>query len=124
MMVAVEMRYASVAACAVALLGLDWWPRLYNPNYARMLQGTAIAVLSLSVFAAMRVHTLLDPGAALGLLVLVTLFSATLAVKQNALGLPLALWSRWCRNAHKTVTNKCCVVGCSIPVQSTRRCPS
>jgi hypothetical protein len=86
MMVAVEMRYASVAACAVALLGLDWWPRLRNPNYALMLQGTAIAVLSLSVFAAMRMHTLLDPGAALGLLVLVTLFSSTLAVKQDALG--------------------------------------
>jgi hypothetical protein len=51
-----------------------------------MLQGTAIAVLSLSVFAAMRVHPLLDPGAALGLLVLVTLFSAILAVKQDALG--------------------------------------
>ncbi|HZX15442.1 MAG TPA: DUF2339 domain-containing protein [Pseudomonas sp.] len=85
--VPVELRYASVAASAVALLALGWWLRLRNPNYALMLQGTGIAVLYLTVFAAMRLHPLLDPGVALGLLVLVTVFSAILAVKQNALGL-------------------------------------
>ncbi|VXD03659.1 conserved membrane hypothetical protein [Pseudomonas sp. 9AZ] len=88
--VPVEFRYASVAASAVALLGLGWWLRLRNPNYALMLQGTGIAVLYLTVFAAMRLHPLLDPGVALGLLVLVTVFSAILAVKQNALGLAAA----------------------------------
>src|SRR3990167_7432389 len=61
--VPVELRYASVAASAVALLALGWWLRLRNPNYALMLQGTGIAVLYLTVF------------------------SAILAVKQNALGL-------------------------------------
>ncbi|MGB4075382.1 DUF2339 domain-containing protein [Pseudomonas sp.] len=90
MVVPVEMRYASVAASAVALLGLGWWLRLRNPSYALMLQGTGIAVLYLTVFAAMRLHPLLDAGVALGLLVLVTLFSAILAVKQNALGLAAA----------------------------------
>ncbi|MDP2747413.1 DUF2339 domain-containing protein [Pseudomonas sp.] len=88
--VPVELRYASVAASAVALLALGWWLRLRNPNYALMLQGTGIAVLYLTVFAAMRLHPLLDPGVALGLLVLVTVFSAILAVKQNALGLAAA----------------------------------
>ncbi|WAC45786.1 DUF2339 domain-containing protein [Pseudomonas sp. SL4(2022)] len=88
--VPVELRYASVAASAVALLGLGWWLRLRNPNYALMLQGTGIAVLYLTVFAAMRLHPLLDPGIALGLLVLVTVFSAILAVQQNALGLAAA----------------------------------
>ncbi|CAN7338989.1 DUF2339 domain-containing protein [Pseudomonas sp. LjRoot71] len=88
--VPVELRYAGVAASAVALLGLGWWLRLRNPNYALMLQGTGIAVLYLTVFAAMRLHPLLDPGMALGLLVLVTVFSAILAVKQNALGLAAA----------------------------------
>lgn len=90
MVVPVEMRYASVAASAVALLGLGWWLRLRNPSYALMLQGTGIAVLYLTVFAAMRLHPLLDAGVALGLLVLVTLFSAILAIKQNALGLAAA----------------------------------
>ncbi|NMZ67447.1 Uncharacterized membrane protein [Pseudomonas peli] len=88
--VPVEFRYASVAASAVALLGLGWWLRLRNPNYALMLQGTGVAVLYLTVFAAMRLHPLLDPGVALGLLVLVTVFSAILALKQDALGLAAA----------------------------------
>ncbi|MDO9618361.1 MAG: DUF2339 domain-containing protein [Pseudomonas sp.] len=88
--VPVELRYAGVAASAVALLGLGWWLRLRNPNYALMLQGTGVAVLYLTVFAAMRLHPLLDPGVALGLLVLVTVFSAILAIKQDALGLAAA----------------------------------
>jgi uncharacterized membrane protein len=90
MVVPVQLRYAGVAASALALLGLGWWLRLRNPGYALMLQGTGIAVLYLTVFAAMRLHPLLDPSLALGLLVLVTLFSAILAVKQDALGLAAA----------------------------------
>ncbi|CAM3660862.1 DUF2339 domain-containing protein [Ectopseudomonas alcaliphila] len=88
--VPVELRYMGVAASALALLGLGWWLRLRNRNYALVLQGTGIAVLYLTVFAAMRLHPLLDPGLALGLLVAVTLFSAILAVQQNALGLAAA----------------------------------
>ncbi|KAA0949009.1 DUF2339 domain-containing protein [Pseudomonas sp. ANT_H14] len=90
MVVPVELRYAGVAACAVGLLGLGWWLRLRNSNYGLMLQGTGIAVLYLTVFAAMRLHPLLDPGAALGLLVAVTVFSAILAITQDALGLACA----------------------------------
>ncbi|KJU75978.1 membrane protein [Ectopseudomonas oleovorans] len=88
--VPVELRYMGVAASALALLGLGWWLRRRNPGYALVLQGTGIAVLYLTVFAAMRLHPLLDPGMALGLLVAVTLFSAILAVQQNALGLAAA----------------------------------
>ncbi|MEO4047094.1 DUF2339 domain-containing protein [Pseudomonas sp. CAU 1711] len=90
MVVPVELRYAGVAASAIALLGLGWWLRRRNPNYGLMLQGAGIAVLYLTVFAAMRLHPLLDPKLALGLLVLVTAFSAILAVAQNALGLAVA----------------------------------
>ena len=90
MEVPVALRYAGVAASAIALLGLGWWLRRRNPNYGLMLQGTGIAVLYLTVFAAMRLHPLLDPKMALGLLVLVTAFSAILAVAQNALGLAVA----------------------------------
>ncbi|WP_417705340.1 DUF2339 domain-containing protein [Pseudomonas sp.] len=88
--VPVELRYMGVATSALALLGLGWWLRRRNRNYALVLQGTGIAVLYLTVFAAMRLHPLLDPGLALGLLVAVTLFSAILAVQQNALGLAAA----------------------------------
>ena len=90
MVVPIEVRYAGVAASALGLLGLGWWLRQRNNSYALMLQGTGIAVLYLTVFAAMRLHPLLDSKAALGLLVAVTVFSAILAVTQNALGLAAA----------------------------------
>jgi uncharacterized membrane protein len=90
MVVPIELRYAGVAAAALGLLGLGWWLRARNSNYALMLQGTGIAVLYLTVFAAMRLHPLLDPTAALGLLVAVTVFSAILAITQDALGLAAA----------------------------------
>ncbi|MCS3839858.1 putative membrane protein [Pseudomonas sp. JAI111] len=87
MVVPIELRYAGVAAVALGLLGLGWWLRHRNNNYALMLQGTGIAVLYLTVFAAMRLHPLLDPTAALGLLVAVTVFSAILAITQDSLAL-------------------------------------
>lgn len=90
MVVPIEVRYAGVAAAAIGLLGLGWWLRLRNSNYGLMLQGTGIAVLYLTVFAAMRLHPLIDPSAALGLLVAVTVFSAILAITQDALGLACA----------------------------------
>ncbi|MDN3221310.1 DUF2339 domain-containing protein [Pseudomonas nunensis] len=90
MVVPIEMRYAGVAASALGLLGLGWWLRHRNNHYALMLQGTGIAVLYLTVFAAMRLHPLLDPTAALGLLVAVTVFSAILAITQDSLALACA----------------------------------
>lgn len=47
-------------------------------------------MLYLTVFAAMRLHPLIDPGAAFALLVVITVFSATLAISQDALGLACA----------------------------------
>ncbi|MCF5722683.1 DUF2339 domain-containing protein [Pseudomonas syringae] len=90
MVVPIELRYAGVAAAAVGLLGLGWWLRLRNGSYGLMLQGAGIAVLYLTVFAAMRLHPLIDPGAAMGLLVAVTVFSAILAITQDALALACA----------------------------------
>ena len=87
MAVPIEARYAGVAVAALALLGLGWWLRERNESFALMLQGTGVAVLYLTVFAAMKVHTLLAPGMAFSLLVAVTVFSAILAVTQNALAL-------------------------------------
>ncbi|MFK3797957.1 DUF2339 domain-containing protein [Pseudomonas sp. NPDC088444] len=87
MVVPIEARYAGVAVAALALLGLGWWLRQRNESFALMLQGTGVAVLYLTVFAAMKVHTLLAPGMAFGLLVAVTVFSAILALTQNSLAL-------------------------------------
>ncbi|MBV4480115.1 DUF2339 domain-containing protein [Pseudomonas khavaziana] len=90
MVVPIQLRYAGVAAAAIGLLGLGWWLRRRNRNYGLMLQGAGIAVLYLTVFAAMRLHPLIDPGTAFGLLVVVTVFSAILALTQDALGLACA----------------------------------
>ncbi len=86
-MVPVELRYVGVAVAGAALLGLGWWLRRRNPAYARILQGTGVAVLYLTVFAAIRLHAFISPGLGLALLVAVTIGSATLAVVQNALAL-------------------------------------
>ncbi|MCP3868747.1 MAG: DUF2339 domain-containing protein [Gammaproteobacteria bacterium] len=86
----IELRYAGVAASAIVLLALGWWLRLRNTHYGLILQGTGIGVLYLTVFAAMRLHPLLDPQIAFTLLVLVTICSAILAVVQNALSLAAA----------------------------------
>lgn len=88
--VPVELRYAGVAAAALGLLGLGWWLRARNSSYALILQGAGIAVLYLTVFAAMRLHPLLDPTAGFGLLVAVTVCSAILAITQDSLGLAAA----------------------------------
>lgn len=88
--VPVEVRYIGVALVAMVLLGLGWWLRHKRATYALLLQGTGIAVLYLTVFAAMRLHPLLSPQQALALLIGVTLFSAMLAVLQDALGLAAA----------------------------------
>jgi uncharacterized membrane protein len=90
MVVPLQLRYAGVAASAIALLGLGWWLRLRNPGYGLMLQGAGIAVLYLTIFAAMRLHPLLAPTQAFALLLIVTFCSAILAVTQNALGLAAA----------------------------------
>ncbi|MDF9904572.1 UNVERIFIED_ORG: putative membrane protein [Pseudomonas reinekei] len=90
MVVPIELRYAGVAAAALGLLGLGWWLRARNSSYALILQGAGIAVLYLTVFAAMRLHPLLDPSAAFGLLVAVTVCSAILAIAQDSLGLAAA----------------------------------
>ncbi|MCK9742934.1 DUF2339 domain-containing protein [Pseudomonas syringae] len=90
MVVPLEARYAAVAASALALLGLGWWLRRRNGPYALMLQGAGVGVLYLTVFAAMKLHTLLDPTLGFALLVAITSFSAILALTQNSLALACA----------------------------------
>jgi uncharacterized membrane protein len=90
LIIPVEARYAAVAACALGLLGLGWWLRHRNTQYALMIQGAGIGVLYLTVFAAMKLHPLLDPSMGFTLLVAITAFSAILAVTQNSLALACA----------------------------------
>ena len=88
--VPIEMRYAGVAASALALLGFGWKLRHRRRDYALILQGLAVALLYLTIYAAMKLHPLLPPVMGFVLMVVVSATSAVLAVKQNSLALAVA----------------------------------
>ena len=83
----IELRMAALGAGALLLLGVGWRLRGKQPLYAQTLQGGGIAGFYLTVFAATRLYHLLPQPMALGLMVVVALAAAVLAVAQNALAL-------------------------------------
>ena len=83
----IELRMAALGAGALTLLVLGWRLRDARPLYAQTLQGGGIAGFYLTVFAATRLYRLLPTQAALGLMVVVALCAAVLAVAQDALAL-------------------------------------
>lgn len=85
--VPIELRYAAVAFASLVLLVIGWQLRERRRNYGLLLQGAAVAVMYLTIFAAMRLHPLIPPEAGFALLVAVVVFSVILAVVQDALGL-------------------------------------
>lgn len=82
----IELRFVAIAIGAFALLIVGWRLREKRPVYSEVLQGGGIAGLYLTVYAATR-FDLLPTGLAFGLLVVVALAAAILAVGQNALSL-------------------------------------
>jgi uncharacterized membrane protein len=80
----VEVRYIAVSACAIALLGLGWSLREKMRNYALLLQGGAIGLLYMTVFAAAKIHHLVPMGFAFFILVCLAALSGILAVLQDA----------------------------------------
>jgi uncharacterized membrane protein len=82
--VPIEFRLSGVAAGGLVLLGLGWALRRRRAGYALALQGGAVGILYLTVFAAMRLYALLPPATAFPLLVVLAALSATLAVLQNS----------------------------------------
>lgn len=83
----IELRMAALGAGALLLLGLGWRLRGKQALYAQTLQGGGVAGFYLTVFAATRLYHLLPQPMALGLMVVVALAAAVLAVAQNALAL-------------------------------------
>jgi uncharacterized membrane protein len=80
----VEMRYAGVGLAGIVLQIIGWRLRESRRTYGLVLQGGAVAVLYLTIFAAMRLNQLIPPEAGFALLVAVVVFSAMLAVLQDA----------------------------------------
>jgi uncharacterized membrane protein len=83
----IELRFIVLAIGAFALLIVGWFLRERRALYAQLLQGGGIAGLYLTVFAATRVFQLLPTTLAFGLLAVIALVAAVLAVAQDALSL-------------------------------------
>jgi uncharacterized membrane protein len=82
--VPIQFRLSAVVLGGVVLLVLGWRLRKNRPGYALALQGGAVGIIYLTVFAALRLYALLSPGAAFALLVTIAAVSAALAVLQNS----------------------------------------
>jgi len=80
----IELRLAAVALGGIVLLGLGWKLRARRSGYALALQGGGVGILYLSVFAGLRLYSLLAPGAAFALLIVIAVLSAALAVLQDS----------------------------------------
>jgi uncharacterized membrane protein len=85
--VPIELRLMGAALGAAVLLVLGWRLRHSRPGYALSLQGGGVGVLYLTIFAALRLYSLLPPGPAFVMLAAVAFFSAALAVLQDSLAL-------------------------------------
>ena len=81
----VEFRLMAVAAASLVLLGIGWYLRTKRPDYAMVLQGGAVGLLYLTIFAAFRLYGLLPGALTFILLVVVVIFSGVLAVLQDSL---------------------------------------
>ncbi len=80
----IELRLAGVAAGGIALLVVGWRLRHKRVEYALSLQGGGVAVLYLTIFAAMRLYQVIPPTLGFVLLLAAVMFSALLAVLQNS----------------------------------------
>lgn len=85
----IEFRLGGVALGAVVLLILGWRLRSRRLGYALALQGGAVGILYLTVFAALHLYALLSPTAAFALLAAISALAATLAVLQSSLAVAL-----------------------------------
>ncbi len=83
----IELRLAGVAAAAIAGLVFGWRQRESRRSFALALQGGAIGVLLLVVFAAFKLHPLLPAPAAFALSVVLVASAGVLAVRQDAVAL-------------------------------------
>jgi uncharacterized membrane protein len=85
--VPIELRLSAVAAGAIALLIVGWRLRVRRGAYAMILQGGAVGVLYLTVFAALKLYAVLPPWATIILLLLIAALSGSLAIMQDAIAL-------------------------------------
>jgi uncharacterized membrane protein len=79
----IEVRLALIAGAALAGLAFGWKERIRKPAFGLSLQGGALGVLLLTVFATYKLYGLLPPGPAFALVVVLVAGSALLSVLQK-----------------------------------------
>ncbi|ABC27039.1 predicted membrane protein [Hahella chejuensis KCTC 2396] len=79
-----ELRYLGVAAGAAAMFAIGWRLRRKNQSYGLIMQGGAIGLLYIIIFAAFRLHGLLSSLTSFSLMVAVVCCGILIAVLQNA----------------------------------------
>jgi uncharacterized membrane protein len=85
----IEVRLSGVTLAGLALLIFGWRLRSTRAGYALAIQGGAVGILYLTVFAALRLYAVLPAAIAFPILSLVALLSAVLAVLQNSMAFAL-----------------------------------
>ncbi|MEO6080933.1 MAG: DUF2339 domain-containing protein [Steroidobacteraceae bacterium] len=85
----IQMRLVGVALGAVGLFVLGWLLRKRRRGFALALQGGAVGVLYLTLFAALRLYALIPPGPTFGLMAALGVISCLLAVRQDSLALAM-----------------------------------
>jgi uncharacterized membrane protein len=85
--VPIELRLAAIAIAAIAAIVLGWRERGRRRAFGLSLQGGAIGILLMTVFAAFRIYSLLPAGAAFVLMLVLVAGTGVLAVLQDALAL-------------------------------------
>lgn len=83
----IEVRVCAVALAAMGALFFGWRQRERRRGFALSLQGGAIGVLVITIFAAFRLYDLLPPMAAFALLIVLIAGAGVLAVLQESLAL-------------------------------------
>ena len=85
----IELRLACVAAGGIVMLIFGWKLRQEKQNYALVLQGGAIAILYLTVFASAKLYSVVPLGLAFALMLGIVIFSCLIAVLQDAMVLAI-----------------------------------
>lgn len=80
----IELRLAAITVGALGLLGFGWYQRERRRLFALALQGGAIGVLLLTIFAAFKRFELINPGFAFASSILLVAGLCVLAVVQNS----------------------------------------
>jgi uncharacterized membrane protein len=85
----IQLRLIGVALGAVGLFVLGWVLRERRRGFSLALQGGAIGLLYLTLFAALRMYALIPAGMTFGLMAGLGVISCLLAVRQDSLALAM-----------------------------------